>query len=442
MRATSTLDPTVLSDLLSASLRSTRDAEVFWGREEAVTAAFVGDQAQSQKQDAEAVGLRVISSGRFGHAAHVGGIARLDAAGLVRRAVAAAAEGRPAPPTFWKERESGHDIPTWDEDVASLDEGDLRRMARQATARLHDMLGDVPAQVAVRRLIRRTVLMTRACERQTEKSILQLQTRVGPMPGTGAVWTDAWAASRAPDDPLAGLGNLVWKARVGATSATPPAMPCRVVLGPRAVAVALRWLSETLTGSAVLEGRSRWEPSMLGEARLGSGVTVIDNPLRPWAPPSGAYDAEGLPRVRRTLIENGVVEAFLLDLSSAFELGLEPTAAAARGLDTPPHPSASFLEMAPGDEGFESLLAMCEGGVYIDALSEKDGPDASGAFRAPAPAAFLIQKGRPSGWVGGMNLVGNVYDLFGQAVLAVGSDRIASPSACCGSMAMEGLTLE
>lgn len=436
------LDASVPEDLLSAALRSTRDAEVFWGREEAVTAAFVGEKEQAQKLDAEAISLRVISSGRFGHASYQGAIPRLDVNALVRKATAAADGGRLAPPTFWKERETGIDVATFDEDVAALGEGDLRRLARQATARLRDVLGNVPAQVAVRRLLRSTLLMTRMCERRSEKTILQFQMRVGPMPDSGATWAEMWATSRAPDDPLSALGNVVWKATVGRTIATLPPTPCRVVLGPRAVAVALRWLCETLTGTAVLEGRSRFDATMLGEAVLSERLTIIDNPLRPWAPPSGAYDGEGLPRARRTLVEGGALSALLLDLSSAYQLELEPTAAAARGLDTPPLPAPSFLELAPGVEGFEGLLSSCEGGIYVDGLVEKDGPDADGDFNAPVTAAFVIRDGRPSGWVGEVSVIGNIYDLFRRQVIAVGSDRVASQSACCGSIAFEDVIIE
>lgn len=437
-----TLDSSVPGDLLSAALRSTRDAEVFWGREEAVTAAFMGETEQAQRQDAEAVSLRVISGGRFGHTSYQGAIPKLDANSLVRRATAAADDGRLAPPTFWKERETGIDVATWDEDVAALGEHDLRCLARQAAARLRDVLGNVPAQVAVRRLLRSTLLMTRMCERRSEKTILQFQMRVGPMPDNGATWTETWATSRAPDDPLAALGNLAWKATVGRTIATLPPTPGRVVLGPRAVAVTLRWLCETLTGTALLEDRSRWDVSMLGEAVLNERLTIVDNPLRPWAPPSGAYDAEGLPRTRRTLIDGGALSALLLDLSSASQLELEPTAAAARGLDTPPLPAPSFLELAPGSEGFEALLASCEGGIYVDGLAEKDGPDGDGDFNAPATAAFVIRDGRPSGWVGNVSVTGNIYDLFRRQVMAVGSDRVASQSACCGSIAFEDVTIE
>ena len=442
MSQPSTLDSSVPSDLLSAALRSTRDAEVFWGREEAVTGAFVDDREQSQKQDAEAISLRVISSGRFGHVSHLGAVSRLDSVAFVKRATAAAAEGRPAPPTFWKERESGIDVATFDEDVAALHEVDLRRMARQATMRARDVLGDLPVQVAVRRLVRRTLLMTRMCERQAEKTILQMQMRVGPVPDTGAIWAESWATSRAPDDPLSALGNIVWKASVGRQTAPLPTAPCRVVFGPRAVAVALRWLSETLTGTAVLDGRSRWDTSMIDEPVLSERVTIVDNPLRPWAPPSGTYDAEGLPRIRRTLVEGGTLRALLLDLSSAFQLALEPSAAASRGLDTPPLPAASFLELASGSDGFEALLASCEGGVYVDGLAEKDGPDAEGDFNTPATAAFRIRGGRPSGWLGNVSVSGNLYTLFRRQVLAVGSDRVASQSACCGSIAFEDVSIE
>lgn len=437
MSSTLPLDPTPAGDLLSAALRSTRDAEVFWAREEAVTAACVNDREQAQRHEAEAINLRVISAGRFGHATHLGSATRLDGPGLMRKASAAAAQGRPAPATFWKEREGGIDVATFDEDVAALTEADLRHLARQATARLRDLLGDdVPVQVAVRRLVRRTLLMTRMSERHTQKTILQLQAHAGPDPQTGASFTETWATCRMPDDPLAALGNIAWRARAGRTVTTAPEGRCRLVAGPRAVAVLLRWLSDALTGTAILEKRSPFDASQLGRIRaVDERLTVIDNPLRPWAAPSGAYDAEGLPRVRRTLIDAGVVTNLLLDLSSASQLELEPTASATRTLDTPPLPAPSFLELAPGSAGFEALLESAEGGVYIDTLLERNAPEADGSFTLEAASAFRIRGGRPHGLVEGLQLSANLYELFDRQVLNVGGDRLASPSACCGSIA-------
>lgn len=443
MSGPTAIDATVGQDLLSAALRNTRDAEVFWAREHAITAACLGEHEQAQKQDVEAIGLRVISGGRIGWAVHMGPWSKLDPGALQKRAVADAATGRPAPPTFWKEREAGLDVPTWDDDVAALDEGDLRRMARQAAERLRDMLGGVPAQVAVRRMLRRTMLVARMAERPGEKSILHFQARVGPVPETGAHLVESWMTGRAPDDPLATLGNVAWKAAVGQRSVTTPGGPSRVVLGPRAVAVVLRWLVEAQTGTALLAGRSRWDPTMVGRSRIvDERITVIDNPLRPWAAPSGAYDGEGLPRVRRPLIEKGMLQSLLLDLSTAFQLGTEPTASAARTLDTPPEPAPSFLELAAGDDGFEALLAVCEGGVYVDALAEDATPDDDGHFRVPAGAAFRIVDGRPNGWIADLQVAGNVYEMFARQILMVGGDRIAGPSACCGSIAFKDLTVE
>jgi predicted Zn-dependent protease len=440
---TAALDATVAQDLLSAALRSTRDAEVFWAREEAITAACLDGRPEAQKHDIETVGLRVIQAGRLGHAVHIGPIARLDPAGLIKRAAASGPVGRAAPPTFSKEREAGPQVPTWDDDVAALGEQELTRMARQATERLRDMLGEIPAQVAVRRLLRRTVLLTRMAERHGDKSILQFQARVGPLPDSGAVLAESWTSGRLPDDPLAALGNIAWRAAVGQPRESLPNGPGRVVLGPRAVAVLIRWLCEAQTGTAIVERRSRWDASMLGRSRVvDERITIVDNPLRPWAPPAGAYDAEGLPRRRQVLIDQGVLSGLLLDLSTAFQLELEPTASAAREIDGPPLPAPSFLELAAGSEGQENLLERCEGGAYVDQLSDAAPPNDDGWFSAEAPAAFLIHHGRPRGWIEGLRLSANLYDLLARQVLAVGCDRIAGPAAFAASIAFKDVTLE
>ncbi len=424
-------------ELLSAALRYTRDAEVFWAREDAVTAGIVGNREPSQTHAAEAVGLRVIHGGHIGHAVHHGSIQRVENAALLGQATRNTAQGPPAPPTFWKERATGLPIPTWDDDVASLDEKDLRRMARQAAARLRDMLGkDVPTQVAVRRLIRRTVLLTRAAERLVERTILSFQAQVGPLPDGGSRFTESWISGRIPDDPMASLGNIIWRASLGTSIATCPSSPNRAVFGPRAVGVLLHWLANTLTGTRLLDGCSRWNSGLVDNAQIvDERITLFDNPLRPWAPTSAPYDAEGLPRDRHALVERGVLRTLLLDLSTAWQLGLEPRGTASRGFDTPPTPAPSFLELVNGPEGFEDLLSGCEGGIYVDTLDEGAEPAADGQFEAMAGNAFRIRNGRPSGWLPGVVITANLHELLNEQVLAIGGDRLGGPNVCCGSIA-------
>ena len=49
------------------------------------------------------------------------------------------------------------------------------------------------------------------------------------------------------------------------------------------------------------------------------------------------FDGEGLARQRRVLVENGVLQGWLLDLASARQLGLDPTGNAGRGVGSPLH---------------------------------------------------------------------------------------------------------
>ena len=86
----------------------------------------------------------------------------------------------------------------------------------------------------------------------------------------------------------------------------------------------------------------------MGEQIAHASVTLVDDPLRARRLGSSPFDGEGLARQRRVLVENGVLQGWLLDLASARQLGLEPTGNAGRGFGSPPSPGTSNWMMDAG----------------------------------------------------------------------------------------------
>lgn len=426
---------TIGNELLSVALRHARDAEIFWAREEATGAACVGsDESEPSHREGEGMALRIIGSGRIGFAVHLGPLSSLHPPALLKEAVQKAARGPEAPPTFWKEREVVPLSWNWDERVAALGAVDLRRMALQASMRLHDMLGDVPRQVVVRRAVRHLAILSRTSEKHAQKTLLQFQVQAGVPAVPTATLLHTWASCAAPDDPMALLGSLPWKAACASfvAAVAPGTMP--VVLSPRAAGTLLRWLSAGFLGSRLVEGTSPLV-DRAGQRLFDARLSLADDPTIPWNSAGGAFDAEGVARRRQVLIHRGVVTGSLLDLASAHRLQMTPTGSAARTMDTPPEAAPSCLDVPLGDHGFEDLLALGEGGLYIEALDEEAAPDLVGNFTSAIREGFAIQGGRPVGWVEDLALQGNVYQMFASQLLGTGSDVVVGLAARTGSLA-------
>ena len=77
-------------------------------------------------------------------------------------------------------------------------------------------------------------------------------------------------------------------------------------------------------------------------------LLLIDDPFLKRGLGSRLFDAEGLSTSKHVLIKDGVLENWLLDLSSSRQLNLLPTANAKRGISGPPAPGITNLFYCSG----------------------------------------------------------------------------------------------
>jgi len=95
-----------------------------------------------------------------------------------------------------------------------------------------------------------------------------------------------------------------------------------VILEPYAVRDMVGFLGSQLTGLAVEEGRS-FVAGRLGQKVTGD-ITLVDDPFDPNGLPR-AFDLEGQPSERVTLIERGVAKAVVYDSQTAHRTGQHNT---------------------------------------------------------------------------------------------------------------------
>jgi PmbA protein len=149
-------------------------------------------------------------------------------------------------------------------------------------------------------------------------------------------------------------------------SSKPASRACPVVLDPTVAASFVGLLGRAAGADAVQRGRSPLAES-LGETVASTAFALSDDGLAPEGFASAPIDAEGAPRRRTALIEDGRLRTFLYDAYTARRAGAASTGNAGRsGYRSPPGVSASNLVVSPGEASLEQLLAEAADGVYVD----------------------------------------------------------------------------
>jgi PmbA protein len=141
-----------------------------------------------------------------------------------------------------------------------------------------------------------------------------------------------------------------------------------VVLDPYVTAQFLGIIGSTLSGEAVLKGRSLFA-ERLGEAVAATGFTLVDDATNPLAYSSSETDGEGLASRRNVLIDGGVLQRFVHNAYTARRTGTTSTANAVRGYSSTPGVGCRALSLAPGARLQPELLAGVGDGVLISSVS-------------------------------------------------------------------------
>lgn len=141
-----------------------------------------------------------------------------------------------------------------------------------------------------------------------------------------------------------------------------------VVLDPYVTAQFLGIIGSTLSGEAVLKGRSLFA-DRIGESVAATGFTLIDDATNPLAYSASETDGEGLASRRNVLIDGGVLQRFVHNAYTARRAGVTSTANAVRGFSSTPGVGCRALSLTPGSKLQPELLADVGEGVLISSVS-------------------------------------------------------------------------
>ncbi|HET7509121.1 MAG TPA: TldD/PmbA family protein [Solirubrobacterales bacterium] len=229
-------------------------------------------------------------------------------------------------------------------------------------------------------------------------------------------------------------------------AAKPESRSCPVVLDETVAASFVGLIGGALSAKAVQRGRSPFA-GRLGETVASAAFALHDDGRDPAGPASAPFDAEGVPRRRTALIEDGRLRSYLFDTYTANREGASSTGNAARlGYRSLPSVSTSNLVVAPGALTLEGLLAEAGEGVYVtDVAGLHSGVNpVTGVFSVGA-SGRMIRDGALAEPVREFTIAGELVGMLG-AVSAAGSQprwvpfggSVSTPALLIAEMAISG----
>lgn len=210
-----------------------------------------------------------------------------------------------------------------------------------------------------------------------------------------------------------------------------------VVFDPRVGGSFVGHLLGGIGGSSIARKTSFLLES-LGAQLFDSSISIVDDPHRMRGLGSRAFDGEGLPTARRSVIENGVLTGWLMESASARQLGLEPTGHASRGIGGAPGVSTSNVHLEGGSVSVSELIADIRHGIYVHELAGQGVNPVTGDYSRGA-AGFLIINGEIAGAVSEFTIAGNLKDMF--AAMTVANDLEFTRGTNVPTLRIDGLMI-
>lgn len=168
----------------------------------------------------------------------------------------------------------------------------------------------------------------------------------------------------------------------------------------------------------------------MGQKVASDVFTMVDDSSLPNMRGTTNWDDEGTQGRRNVLIDKGVLTAYMTDVLSARQLGLERTGNGRReSFRYIPIPRMTNTFIDRGDADPADILASTRSGLYVQSLSGGSVNPVTGQFNFTCREAYLIEDGKKTVPVKGATLVGNSIEVVSN-VDAVGNDLAFGPGIC------------
>jgi PmbA protein len=210
-----------------------------------------------------------------------------------------------------------------------------------------------------------------------------------------------------------------------------------IVFDPRVAGSLVSHLGSAINGAAVARQTSFLQDK-LGAEVLRPGIRIVDDPLRRRGLRSRPFDAEGVAGKPIALVENGVLQSWLLDSATARELGQATTGHAHRGVSSAPSPGPSNLYLEPGSQTPQALIGGISQGFYVTDLIGMGVNFVTGDYSRGA-AGFWIENGELTYPVSEVTIAGDLVEMF--RTLQPANDLVFRYGTNAPTLRLEGMTV-
>jgi PmbA protein len=214
-------------------------------------------------------------------------------------------------------------------------------------------------------------------------------------------------------------------------------VPSPVIFDERVAGSLIGHLAQAVNGSAVARGAS-WLKDAMDEQVLPAGIDLVEDPSRPRISGSRPFDAEGLPVARRTIVADGVLRSWTLDLATGRKLGLKSTGNASRGPGGPPSPATGNLWLTHGERDRAALMAEMGEGLLVTSLIGSSINPTTGDYSRGA-SGFWVRGGEIVRPVNECTIAGSLGEML--RTIRPANDGRTHLGRVVPSLLVEGLTI-
>jgi PmbA protein len=222
--------------------------------------------------------------------------------------------------------------------------------------------------------------------------------------------------------------------RLGAKRGKTKKVP--VVFDPMVSTSILEHIFEGINGDSVYRGAS-FLAGKLGQKIAADSMTVIDDGTIVGGFGTSPFDGEGIPTRRTVVIENGVLNSYLLNTYTAKKLGLQTTANASRGLAGTPGIGPGNFFVQPGKKTPREIIAAIPDGLYVTEFLGHGANLVTGDYSRGA-SGLWISGGELAYPVEEITVAGNLKEMFFN-ISEIGSDLEFRGSVACPTIRLDGL---